>query len=263
MTSEEIKPAAPSASVILARDSDEGLEILMVRRHQDTAFGNADAFPGGQLSADDRQVLCSGIDAAEANQRLNIAAGGHDYYSAAIRELFEEVGVLLARAEHSHDIVNTDGETLARQRIDLVTGTLTWPQFLGERNLVLAADALHYISHWETPFGFPARFSTRFFVAAAPPDQQVLHDGRELVGSRWVSPSRALHMGHDDDLNLPFPTLKHVESLAKFSGLADLMRWARSRWTYGIPKVLGSSALEDGTPLSLLPGDPGYTPGAT
>ncbi len=64
MTDEKIKPAAASASVILARDSNKGLEILMVRRHQDTAFGNADAFPGGQLCADDRQVLCGGIDAA-------------------------------------------------------------------------------------------------------------------------------------------------------------------------------------------------------
>ncbi len=70
-------------------------------------------------------------------------------------------------------------------------------------------------------------------------------------------------MGRDDDLNLPFPTLKHVESLAKFSSLADLTRWACGRWTYGIPKVLGSPGLKDGKPHSLLPGDPGYTPEAT
>jgi 8-oxo-dGTP pyrophosphatase MutT (NUDIX family) len=209
---------------------------------------------------DDRQVhaLCDGIDAEEANRRLNIAAGGLDFYSTAIRELFEEAGVLLARCEHSHEIVATDDETLAPQRVELAEGKLTWPQFLRGRSLVLAVDALHYISHWEAPLGFRPRFSTRFFVAVAPPGQRVQHDGRELVGSRWVSPSRALSMGRNADLNLPFPTMKHVESLAEFANLAELIRWARERWKQGIPKTRGVIITENGKSHTLLPGDPGY-----
>jgi 8-oxo-dGTP pyrophosphatase MutT (NUDIX family) len=264
MTNEKIPSATPSASVILAREGDDGLEVLMVRRHPDTAFGSADVFPGGRLSADDGQVhaLCDGIDAADANRRLNLAASGKpvglDFYSAAIRELFEEVGVLLARCEPSHDIVATDDETLVPQRIELVEGKLTWPQFLRERNLVLAADTLHYTSHWEAPIDFRPRFSTRFFVGVAPPGQQIRCDGREIVDSRWVSPSRALSMGRNGDLNLAFPTLKHVESLAEFSSLAELMDWARDRWKSGIPMIRGVRVTENGKLRTLLPGDSGY-----
>jgi len=271
VTSEKIPPATPSASVILAREGPDGLEVLMVRRHPDTAFGSADAFPGGRLSADDRQVhgLCDGIDAADANRRLNLNAvgnavadaGGLDFYSAAIRELFEEAGVLLARCEPSRDIVTTDDETLMVQRIELAKGKLAWLQFLQQRSLVLAADTLHYISHWEAPVDFRPRFSTRFFVAVAPPDQQVRCDGREIVNSRWVSPARALSMGRDADLNLPFPTLKQVETLAEFSSLAELMRWARERWRRGIPKIRGVRVMENGKLRTLLPGDAGYPEG--
>lgn len=264
VSNEKRVPATPSASVILARDGDEGLEILMVRRHRDTAFGSADAFPGGRLSEGDRQVhaLCDGIEADDANRRLNLDGGGLDFYSAAIRELFEEVGVLLARCEPAHDFVAdfaaTDDEALVRRRIELAAGKLAWPQFLRERGLVLAVDTLHYISHWEAPVDFWPRFSTRFFVAVAPPAQQVQCDGCEIVDSRWVSPARALRMGRNGDLRLPFPTLKHVELLAEFSSLAELIHWARDRWKVGIPRIRGVRVTENGKLRILLPGDAGY-----
>jgi len=267
MTTASILPATPSSSVILARDGDgdgdgDGrLEVLMVRRHRDTAFGSADAFPGGKLSADDAKVhaICGGVDAAEANRRLSVESGGLDYYSAAIRELFEETGVLLARREPPVRTGNPD--ELEPQRIELAAGTLSWPRFLRERNLRLAADELQYVSFWEAPLDVRPRFSTRFFVAARPPGQRVRHDGRELVDSRWMTPSGALVAGRDNRMNLPFPTMKNLELLSRFSSLAELMRWARQRWQNGIDRMRGAVIEEGGKTRIVLPGEPGYPEG--
>lgn len=262
MTSESVPPATPSSTVILARDGDgdDGLEVLMVRRHRDSAFGSADAFPGGRLDAADAEVhaRCAGIDAREANRRLNVDTGALDYYSAALRELFEETGVLLARREHAYGLVDTDDPALVSVRRGLARGELNWLRFLRDRELMLEADALHYVSHWEAPLHIRPRFSTRFFVAVSPPAQQVRYDGRELVDSRWLSPHRAIEMGRGGDLNLPFPTMKNLESLVPFTGLAELIAWARDRWRRGVSNMRGVLVEENGMSRIVLPGEPGY-----
>jgi len=253
-----VPAATPSSSVILARDGDDGLEFLMVRRHRNVAFGSADAFPGGKLNADDAEVeaLCCGVDATEANRRLNIADRGLAYHSAAIRELFEETGVLLAQREGHVGIVIIDG--LERERAKLALGTLSWPGFLRDRSFVLRTDALHYVSHWEAPVHIRPRFATRFFIAVAPRDQPVRADGTEVVDSRWLPPSRALRMGDDGELNLPFPTRKILESLAGFTNLPDLLQWATNRWQRGVTRMSGKLVEEGGVTRVVLPGEPGY-----
>ncbi|MFQ5634266.1 MAG: NUDIX domain-containing protein [Gammaproteobacteria bacterium] len=256
----EAVPAAPSATVILTRNGENGVEVLLVRRHRATVFGSADAFPGGGLSEADSQVhdRCRGIEAGEANRRLGLASGGLDFYSAAIRELFEETGVLLARRDPDGGSVDADDASLQSRRILLVQGGLSWSGFLREQQLALAADELHYVSHWETPLSFRSRFSTRFFVAAAPPAQHVRYDGRELVDGRWVSPARALEMGRNAELKLPFPTMKNLESLADFSSLEELRRWAGRRWQRGVEMIRGVVIECDGRRRVVLPGDPDY-----
>lgn len=250
--------AVPSASVVLVRDADEndgvGFEVLMVRRHRNTSFGSADAFPGGTVCADDGRVddFCTGVDSDAANRRLGTRSAGLDFYSAAIRELFEETGVLLARGYSLPD------RNLADQRVALARGELSWSRFLEDHELILDTGALQYVSHWEAPLDFPPRFSTRFFVAEMPRDQHVRHDGRELVDSRWVSPSRALQLGREGKLNLPFPTMKNLEALMDFRNRRELMQWARSRWQNGVRKMRGVVVEEDGMRRIVLPGEPGY-----
>lgn len=258
MPDEHHTNAVPSSSVVLVRDGDENdggrLEVLMVRRHRNTSFGSADAFPGGTVCADDARICdyCCGVDGDEANRRLGTRSSGLDFYSAAIRELFEETGVLLAHGN------SMSGRNLDGQRVALARGDRSWPGFLAEHGLTLETGELHYVSHWEAPLDFPPRFSTRFFVAEMPRDQQVRHDGRELVDSRWVSPSRALQLGREGELNLPFPTMKNLEALAGFGNRRELMQWAGSRWQNGVWKMCGVVIEENGMRRIVLPGEPGY-----
>lgn len=258
MKAERPPEPIPSASVILARDGSDGLEVLMVRRHRDTAFGSADAFPGGKLCADDvaAEPLCAGIGAAEANRRLAVESGALGFYSAAVRELFEETGVLLARGEPGPAALS--GAGLEVERAALVAGQLRWPSFLAERRIRIAAHELHYAFHWEAPERVRPRFATRFFVAIAPAGQPVRYDGREIIAARWLSPERALSMERTADINLPFPTRKNLQWLSGFRRSADLLAWAADCWRGGIRKMTGVVIEEGGRKRIVLPGEPGY-----
>ena len=259
-------PARPSATVILARDGADGPEVLMVQRHERTAFGGAYAFPGGVLSEADRKshYLLNGLSADEADRRLDLEQGGLDFYSAAARELFEEAGVLLAQDDQGHLASADDagrGDSLEQLRLRLSAGDLSWPDLFGESGLVLAADELHYIAHWEAPLHLRLireRFSTRFFLAVLPDGQQARIDGQELVDSRWLTPARALDMAHAGALSMILPTVKNLEPLAKFSNLGALQTWARERWRHGISMVRPIMVEEGGQRRFLIPGDPDY-----
>ena len=160
---------------MLARPGRAEPELFMVRRHAKSAFGAAYAFPGGVVDPGDRLVhgFCQGISARAADEKLGVASGGLDYYSAAIRELFEESGVLLADAGNL-------GEALPVVRDALNDGSDSWDDFVRRNSLQLDCHALHYISHWITPPSQPKRYSTRFFLAALPDGQVASHCGGEL-----------------------------------------------------------------------------------
>ena len=255
--------ALPSATVVLVRDAAASPEVLMVQRHQRATFGAVYAFPGGVVSAADEQAhpFCRGVSAQEANQRLNVRDGGLDFYSAAIRELFEETGVLLARDAVSGAAptdFNDRVGALESARDALVANENLWPDLLQQQGLVVTADALHYIGHWETPLPRKHRFSTRFFLALLPDGQEPLHDGRELIDSRWLTPARVLELAGAGDIEVAFPTARNLERLAEFSSLGALQAWARDCWRSGIPRVR-PVILEDGDELRLaIPGDPDY-----
>ena len=204
----------------------------MVRRHASSSFGGAYAFPGGVLEDVDRlvSVHCHGITAAQADSVLGVDAGGLDYYSAAVRELFEETGVLLAQT-------TTDAEALDIARQGLNDGSLRWDRFVSERNARLQCDALHYFSFWITPIALPKRYSTRFFVAELPQGQCARHCGGELTESSWMTADAALQARRDDDITLHYPTKKTLESIARFQSLDALVDWARSCAKAGVPCI--------------------------
>jgi 8-oxo-dGTP pyrophosphatase MutT (NUDIX family) len=244
--------ARPSSTVVLVRDRPGGLETYLVRRHGRTAFGNAWAFPGGVVDADDARVhaACRGIDAGVANRLLE-APNGLNYYSAAIRELFEETGVLLAGTE-------VPGSALAEYRNGLNAGTRTWLETVDAAALTLDCDALHYLSYWITPRLQTARFATRFFVAAMPEEQAARHCGGELVDCTWLTPAEALDRHERGELPMIFPTLSTLKVLTACGSVAEVLAEADSRAAAGVVAILPRVIEADGERVIVLPDDPRY-----
>ena len=199
-----------AATVMLVRDADDGrggpaVEVCMLRRNLASEFvAGVYVFPGGSVDPEDRgpraAALCQGRTDAEASAILGIESGGLAFWVAALRECFEEAGVLVARpADHG---AAGRGPLLDTSDPD-VSEALRRPPGCGQRGsapgcstsadeegLVLAADTVHYVSHWITPELAPRRYDTRFFITAAPPGQVASHDDGETIATIWVRPGR-------------------------------------------------------------------------
>jgi 8-oxo-dGTP pyrophosphatase MutT (NUDIX family) len=247
----------PSATIVLVREDEDGPSVLLVRRRAGDAFGDSYAFPGGVVDHDESNahVVCDGRSPDDANRVLGVD-DGLDYYSAAIRELFEETGVLLARDDTGTWAASEPAGSPERLAID--NGELAWPEFLRRRGLCMAGDALHYFAFWETPKVQPKRWQTRFFIAALPPGQEARHDGREVTDSRWLRPSEGARLGESGELRMPFPTRRTLGELTSLGSTADAARWAASRRERGIVKIRPAMTVIDGRQQILVPGDPGY-----
>ena len=206
-----------ASTVLLLRDNAAVKEIevfMMVRHHQIEFNSGALVFPGGSIDASDKEIaatpeLCSGaegLDAAALSFRI-----------AAIRETFEESGILLARSQGGSSLVDARraSEIEAAHRVALNERKTTFPKVLADAKLSLALDELMPYAHWITPEGMPKRFDTWFFLASAPPAQLGAHDGRESTDSIWVSPREALEGGESGRFKLPFPTTRNLIRLGK------------------------------------------------
>lgn len=225
----------------------------MVQRHEASSFGAAFAFPGGVVDDDDAAVheFCSGVSERQADARLGVKQNGLDLYSAAIRELFEESGVLLAGSDDLDD-------DLCEIRNALNDGSQRWADFVTRNELELHCGHLHYFSHWITPVTQPKRYSTRFFLAELPPGQEAVHCGGELTDSRWITAHDMLEAGRQRDVELHFPTVKTLESIARHKTLDALLDWARSSVEWGVTSMLPAIIMRDGKPDVVLPGDKDY-----
>ena len=221
-----------AATLVAVRAAAVGIQVPLLRRAEPGDLNSgAWVFPRGMVEVGDRDVhaWCAGVDAAAASQRLGLPGGGLDYYVAAVRECFEEAGLLFA--------LDADGAMLS-ERADAASAELAaWrgPLHRGERRLAdlcaqhglrLAMDRLVYFSHWLTPPGRPKRFDTRFFIAEAPATQVATHDDTEMVEQQWMRPADALAQAAA--LKLMTPTLKTIEALARFDSVAALLAWARA-----------------------------------
>jgi 8-oxo-dGTP pyrophosphatase MutT (NUDIX family) len=259
---EEPARPRPSATVVLAREGQGSPEFFLVHRHARASFGASYVFPGGLVDPGDceAEAFSRAFPAEAANRCLGLAAGGLDYYCAAIRELFEETGVLLARDAEGAMVTGAfiGASDLEAARDALNKGRLRWPDFLRERELTLAADALHYFAWWITPRARPKRFSTRFFLAALPEGQVAAHDGRELTDSRWAKAAEALAAHDEGELVLPPPTRATLVDLAGCATLDGLLEWAGRRCEAGVPRILPVIVSSGGRERILMPGDPDY-----
>ena len=220
-----------AATLVVVRDTPSGIEVLLSRRAE-VGDHNSGAwvFPGGLVDAADRAAhpYCSDIDDAMASQRLGLAEGGLDYYVAAMRECFEESGLLFGidAAGRFADLSGAAGAELAHWRGPLHRGERRIGELCEAAGLRLAADRLIYLSHWLTPPGRAKRFDTRFFIAAAPQSQTAVHDGTEMVEQLWLRPADALARG--DSLKLMTPTLKTIELVGRHPSVQALLDWARA-----------------------------------
>ncbi|TAK82933.1 MAG: MBL fold metallo-hydrolase [Betaproteobacteria bacterium] len=203
----------PAATLILLRSGPGGLETLLLQRTKNAVFlGGAYVFPGGAIDAPDaeaRRVV--GLTDAQASERLGLASGGLAYYVAAVRECFEEAGVLLAR--------DARGEPVSAGRAQKLMAYRHRPflELLDAEDLYIPANALAYYGHWITAAGRPRRFDTRFFVALAPEGQQGAHDANETVHDVWISPREALERGKRGEIELVFATKHTLTDLGRFS----------------------------------------------
>lgn len=225
-----------AATVLILRDGPTGLEVFMLRRNLNSDFvGGAYVFPGGAVDPADRHVdlepVCEGRTDADASRRLGIGSGGLAFWVAAIRESFEEAGVLLA-----YDLDGVvdldDAESSARwghhrQQVD--TGQLTMVDLCRLEGLRLAVDGMHYFSHWITPEGAPRRYDTRFFVGRAPADQVLRHDGDETIAALWARPSDALARNAAGDFELIRPTQHSLEILSDYPDADAVLAAAAAR----------------------------------
>jgi len=251
-----------SSTVLLLRDGPRGIEVFMVRRRLKSDFvGGAYVFPGGGLDPTDTEVQLlerlRGADTLHWSERLNLPAdraGAH--IVAAIRETFEEAGVLLAEGPGgvpSHD--HRPATHWRDQRQALLAGALTWPELIQAHDLNFPADRIAYFAHWITPEGVPKRFSTRFFVVAAPDDHEALADDREVEAGVWITPTDALEAKRSGGMTIVLPTQRALEAIAPFASAQAVVSAYRDR---PIDTILPRIVLREGRVLSLFPGDPGY-----
>ena len=264
-----------AATVILVRDATEdggepSIEVCMLRRNLDSEFvAGVYVFPGGAVDpedyGDDIEALCPGRTDAEASALLGIPSGGLAFWVAALRECFEEAGVLLAfrPADQDGDKVRlldtTDPASLARfvtYRDDLNAGTTRLLDVCRTEGLALDVGSVHYVSHWITPELAPRRYDTRFFITAAPSGQVARHDDGETIASIWIRPREALSRFRDGEIELLPPTIENLRNIDRFHTTREAMAWAEQ--VTDIPVVLPIVLIEDGQVLILRPGDEGY-----
>jgi 8-oxo-dGTP pyrophosphatase MutT (NUDIX family) len=238
-----------AATVILVSDRPD-LHVLMLERTRRAVFGpGATVFPGGAVDpADGAPGLAErivGIDDAGASADQGIARGGLAYRAAAVRECFEEAGILLARDAASGLPAEHD-DALANARVELNAGTAVFGDVLAVRGLVLDAAELRVFSHWLTPLGAPRRYNTWFFVAPAPDGEDGTHDDNELVASAWVRPIDALAQYERGHIDLIFPTEMSLRALSRYEHSRDLLSDldAVPRDAHGRPEVVSDGTGE-------------------
>ena len=265
MSDSSARPATPreAASVILARDAPGGVEVLLLQRHPESRFSpGAFAFPGGRLEAADSapgvERWCGDLDRAEAARQLpdvtppDRAIG---FWVAALREAFEEAGILLAYGPDRRLVEAPTLDEARAHRAACREDSARFGPILADLEVVLATDRVAYWAHWITPEERPIRYDTRFFVAAEPPGQIPEPDGHEMVAARWIAPDAALDRHHSRELALPVPTQRILAGLAEHPDVRALLAAARGREIRPVrPRVVR----EAGGERILLPDDPGW-----
>ena len=263
------KPPIPSSTVMLLRDDRGVLEVFMVERHHQIDFASsALVFPGGKVDPADRdpalRARCTGSEGMD-DETFAVRV-------AAVRETFEECGVLLARKRPKgarseakpSEVIGPDTRLLseaevrpleARYRADLLSGAATLGSIAEAHDLDLALDAMVPFAHWVTPAFMPKRFDTHFYLVPAPPDQVAAHDGEESVDSLWIAAAQAVEDAKAKRRMIIFPTLRNLIKLARSTSVAEAIERARREPIVTVLPTVGKGA---SGPVIRIPVEAGY-----
>ena len=229
----EIPKAKQAATVILLRPGkSRGMEVLLTRRPVEMAFlGGIYCFPGGTVQKEDFSSAmlrrCHGLSPAAARKIIGAHFSPQEalgLWVAAIRELFEEIGILLAStADESFAALDRNrNRSLAEKHTTLIARHLSFIALLEAENLYCDTTRLAYFSHWRTPSQFKVRFDTRFFLASVPAEHSPLAASPEVADSLWLTPDDALQRFARGTLPMIFPTFASLRTLADFDSLESL-----------------------------------------
>lgn len=240
----------PAASVILLRDRPQ-FEALMIARTERASFaGGALVFPGGRVDPGDGDPQwaehAAGLSADPVLARAQVAA---------IREAFEEAGVLLARGPHGEVLDADEVRALSPWRSNVERDDKLFLTLARRHGLTLAADQLTLFAHWIAPPGLHRRFDTLFFAAAFPEGQEVLEDGDEATEALWISPAAAIAARAAGTRKIIFPTARNLELLGVTPSIEGVLDFAARR---PIRPVIPDTITREGALFLKLPDDLGY-----
>jgi 8-oxo-dGTP pyrophosphatase MutT (NUDIX family) len=235
-----VQPIRPAATVIVVREAPSSYEIFMLKRTSKASFASdMYVFPGGRVDADDHlhkyDVFRHGPTESQAPQVKALGDEWRGFWIAAIRETFEEAGLLLAYDDSGALISFDDEQTHERfsaYRDPLHDGELSLLDICQRESLRLAVDHVHFYNRFITPLGRPRRFDTRFFIASAPESQRGTHDAQETVDSIWISPQQALARHADGEFGLMNVTRIQLEWLSAYPNKQALLEMSSTNTTF-------------------------------
>lgn len=221
-----------AATMILVRDQPSGYEVFMIERPEKGAFPKLHVFPGGKIDPKDSEMeqYCPFLSDVEASKMLNVEEQGLRFWVGAIRECFEECGVLLALQNGQLLDLRTeqDRQELREWATKVATSAEFFKLLLEEREFKLATDHILYFSHWITPEPAPTRFNTRFFLAKLPSGQSADALTAEVVSACWIQPSVALEKFKTKEWQMILPTLTTIRMISNYTDADDLIEHVRA-----------------------------------
>ncbi len=231
---EPVTPATPrpAATIVLLRDGGDGVEVLLMRRSRRAGFvPGAYVFPGGRVDGSDAtpeaMELLADLSPETAARRLRLPDGDPPaiaYYLAALREAFEETGILVGeRPDGTPPPTALVDAHVNDVREELMQDRLDFAQALAALDCRVDGDRMEYIAHWITPTPEPRRYDTRFFAARVPAGTEALVDPREMTEALWISPESALRRCDAGEIPMVFPTIKTLEELAEYRSAEEAL----------------------------------------
>lgn len=255
MSDKQDAPVKPASTILMLRDGDSGLEVLMVKRHHQIDFASgAYVFPGGKVddadgltNPDEVRALCSNSDEFD-DQELAFRV-------AAIREAFEESDLIFARK--NGEIVNAETlDNMDADRDALNNRETTMVAIAQKHGLELGLDLLTPFAQWVTPNLMPKRFDTKFYLAADLIGQHAAHDGTEAVDTIWVNPNKAIEQADAGEVTIIFPTKMQLVKLGRSATVAEAMEAARNDTIVIVEPW--TEKLDDGSAVLRIPVEAGY-----
>lgn len=255
-----VEPVEAATVIVVRGGNPTGTpwQCFMVRRHALSDFAaDVFVFPGGKIDLVDHDPALLTFATGHPGVEVNADGSWAAIRFGAIRELFEEAGILLARRADGRAlrIMDTEQARFAGYRRGVHEGSLTMLSLARQEHLVYHLDWLHQLSRWITPEKFPRRFDTHFFVAMAPRHQEPVHDDGETTESVWIAPGDALDRYAAGAFPLVFATEQHLRRLAKHASIEDLIASAAAG---DLEPVIPRLVKRNGEEHIVLPGDEDY-----